>query len=158
MLYRLVGVSVTLVALLLWLPVAAWASPPAQAIATGAVISHSQTLIGTADGNQTFSAVDTLDFTGGITGTATDTYTFTVHPAGFITGHGTETCSSCTIGGRTGAYTEVFTFTAPADFATFQGHFTFVNASGDLNGLRGEGTFQGVDVIETVQLNYQFQP
>jgi hypothetical protein len=155
---RLVGVSGAIVALVFCLPVSAWASAPAQAVATGTLLSHTQTLVRSADGNLTFSAVDVVAFTGGITGTATDTYTFTSHPDGSITGHGTETCLACTIGGRTGGYTEVFSFTATANFASFAGHFTMLSATGGLDGLRGEGTFQGAGFSETILLNYHFQP
>jgi hypothetical protein len=109
-----------------------------------------------------FAAVDTLSLTGGIIGTATDTYSYTVHRDGSITGHGTETCSACTIGGRTGTYTQAFNFTATPDFATFQGHFAFVDAGGGLAGLHGHGTFQGIatsatDFSETMQLRYTFE-
>jgi hypothetical protein len=155
---KLVGLPIAIVALLLWLPGSAWASTPAHAVATGTLLSHTQTLVRAADGNATFSAVDTVVFAGGFTGTATDTYTFTVHPDGSITGHGTETCSACTIGGRTGGYTEVFSFTATPNFATFQGHFAVLDASGGLAGLHGEGTFQGAGFSETVALNYHFEP
>jgi hypothetical protein len=120
-------------------------------------------LLHSGGGNSTFSAVDTLSFTGGITGSPTDTYTYTVHPNGFITGHGTETCTACTIGGKTGSYTQVFSFTAPADFSTFQGHFAFVDAGGGLAGLHGQGTFTGFATSatgfnETMDLAYTFEP
>jgi len=139
----------------------AWAAPPTHAVATGPGQSVSSTLVRTAGPNSLFSAVDTLSFTGGIVGIATDTYTYTVHSDGSVTGHGTETCSSCTIGGRTGSYTQAFNFTATPDFATFQGHFAFVDAGGGLAGLHGHGTFQGVaisatDFNETMQLQYTF--
>ena len=126
-------------------------------------MGQSQILLRTAGGNSTYAAVDTLSFTGGIVGTPTDTYTYTVHPNGSITGQGTETCSTCTIGGRTGSYTQAFSFTATPDFAAFQGHFAFVDAGGGLAGLHGQGTFQGFTTSatgfsETMQLNYSFAP
>lgn len=161
---RLPLVSIALVALFVGLAPAAWASAPSQASATGVVPfqNHTQTLIRMADGNATFSAVDIVALTGGITGTAIDTYVFTVHPDGSTTGHGTETCSACTIGGRTGGYTEVFSFTATPNFATFDGRFAVTSATGGLAGLRGEGTFHGgataAGFSETVVLNYHFDP
>jgi len=141
----------------------AWAGPPTHAQATGPGQGQTSTLIRTAGGNSTYAAVDTLSLTGGIIGLVTDTYTYTVHPDGSITGHGTETCSACTIGGRTGTYTQAFSFTATPDFATFQGHFAFVNAGGGLAGLHGDGTFQGVATSatgfdETMQVQYTFEP
>jgi len=140
------------------IPLVAWASPPTQTTAGGTLLSHTQTLVRTADGNLTFDAEDTVAFTGGITGTVTDTYVFTAHPDGSITGHGTETCAVCTIGGRTGGYTEVFGFSATANFATFEGHFTVISAGGGLSGLRGTGTFQGAGFTETINVQYHFEP
>jgi hypothetical protein len=151
-------VSLAVMALLLVFPLAAWASTPIHTMASGTLLSHTQNLIRSADGNLTFSAVDIVTFSGGITGTATDTYTFTVHPDGSITGHGVETCAACTIGGRTGGYTENFSFTATANFATFAGEFAILSGSGGLSGLRGEGTFQGAGFSETIALNYHFEP
>jgi hypothetical protein len=139
-------------------PLVALASPPIHTTASGTLLSHTQTPIRSADGNLTFSAVDIVAFSGGITGTATDTYTFIVHPNGSITGHGIEACSACTIGGRTGGYTENFRFTATANFATFAGQFALLSGSGGLAGLHGEGTFQGAGFSETINLNYHFEP
>ena len=159
---KLLRVSAVALALFVGLPLTASASGPVLASAAGDVLSHTQTLLKTAGGNSTFSAVDQVALTGGVGGMATDTYTFTVHPNGSITGHGVETCPSCTIGGRTGGYTEVFSFTATANFASFEGHFTVVSATGGLAGLRGQGTFQGAATqsgfSETVLLEYHFQP
>jgi hypothetical protein len=156
--HRLFAVSLAAIALFLVVPFAASASAPIHTTASGTLLSHTQTLIRSSDGNLTFSAVDIVAFAGGETGTATDTYTFTVHPDGSITGHGTETCSACTIGGRTGGYTENFSFTATANFATFAGQFAILSGSGGLSGLRGEGTFQGAGFTEVINLNYHFEP
>jgi hypothetical protein len=162
---KLFRLSTVVFALFLGLsPVAAGASPPTQDQATGVVLfsGHTQTLVRTAGGNSTFTAVDQLTLTGGISGNAVDTYTFTVHPDGSVTGHGIETCSACTIGGQTGGYTEMFLFTATPNFATFQGPFVFLSGTDGLAGLRGQGTFQGeltsTGFSETVQLNYHFEP
>jgi len=154
---KLTGMAAVVVALL-GVPVVAWAGPPTSTTANGTLVSHDQQLVGSAGGNQTFDAVDHLVFTGGLIGSPVDTYTFTVHPNGSITGHGTETCSDCTIGGRTGSYTERFSFTATANFATFDGQFTIQDSGGGLSGLRAEGSFVGVGVAETEQLNYHFEP
>ena len=141
----------------------AWASSPTHAQASGPGVGQTAALLRTAGGNEKWAAVDTLSFTGGILGSPIDTYTYTVHADGSIVGHGTETCSACTIGGRTGSYTQQFNFTATPNFATFQGHFAFVNAGGGLAGLHGQGTFQGVATSatgfnETMDLQYTFEP
>ncbi len=151
-------VTLAVMAVSLAFPLVALASAPIHTTASGTLLSHTQNLIRSADGNLTFSAVDVVAFSGGITGTATDTYTFTVHPEGSITGHGIETCSACTIGGRTGGYTENFSFTATSNFASFEGQFAVLSGSGGLDGLRGEGTFQGAGFSETINLNYHFEP
>jgi hypothetical protein len=153
---RLSVVLVAAIAVLFAFPLVALASTPVQTTASGTLLSHTQTLLRSADGNFTFSAVDVVAFSGGISGTATDTYTFTVHPNGSITGQGTESCSACTIGGRTGGYVENFSFTATPNFATFEGHFAVLSASGGLDGLRAEGTFQGAGFSETINLKYHF--
>ena len=161
---RLFCVATAFLALFLGLSPAVWASPPTQVQATGVVPfqNHTQTLLRAADGNFTFSAVDVVAFSGGVSGTAIDTYTFTVHPDGSTTSQGIETCSTCTIGGKTGGYAEVFSFTATPNFATFEGSFAVLRGTGGLSGLRGEGTFQGgaaaTGFSETVMLNYHFEP
>jgi hypothetical protein len=142
------------------------AGRPTLAQATGFVpfSGHTQTLLRTAglSDNSTYTAVDKVTFTGGISGHPVDTYTFTVHPDGSTTGQGIETCTDCTIGGRTGGYTEVFSFTATPNFVTFQGPFTILSSTGGLAGLRAEGTFQGgatsTGFTETISLNYHFEP
>jgi hypothetical protein len=143
---------------------AASASEPTQVQVAGFIpfANHTQTLLRTADGNLFFSAVDKVAYTGGVVGAPVDTYTFTVHPDGSITGQGIKTCTLCTIGGRTGGYTEVFNFTATPNFATFTGRFAVLSATGGLAGLQGEGTFVGgptaTGFAETVVLNYHSRP
>jgi hypothetical protein len=154
---KLIGMATMIVAL--WGgPLVAWAGPPTHATVNGTLVTHVQHLVGSAGGNQTFDAVDHLVFMGGVNGSPVDTYTFIVHPNGSITGQGTEMCSDCTIGGRTGAYTERFSFTATANFATFEGQFTIQDGTDGLSGLRAEGSFVGVGNTETEQLNYHFEP
>jgi hypothetical protein len=154
---KLIGMATTAVALLGG-PFVAWAAPPTHTTVNGILAIHEEHLVESAGGNQTFDAVDHLVFTGGVNGSPVDTYTFTVHPNGSITGQGTETCDDCTIGGRTGSYTERFSFTATPNFATFEGQFTIQDSSGGLSGLRAEGSFVGVGTMETEQLNFHFEP
>jgi hypothetical protein len=68
---KLLRPSAVMLALFLGLsPMVAGASPPTQAQATGVVLfsGHTQTLVRTADGNSTFTAVDEVTYTGGISG------------------------------------------------------------------------------------------
>jgi hypothetical protein len=155
---RILAVSLLAMALSVVFPLAAFASAPVHTTASGTLLSHTQNLVRAADGNLIFSAVDIVSLTGGVSGLVTDTYTLTVHADGSIAGHGIETCSACTIGGHSGGYTEVFSFTATANFATFAGSFAVLSGSGGLSGLHGQGTFQGAGLSETVALNYHFEP
>ena len=141
-------------ALLLLLTPAAWAAPPTEGTGTRTFVSHTQKLIRTHDGNSTYAAVDQTILAGAISGSPVDTYTFTVHSNGLVTGHGTETCTPCTIAGRTGSYSVAFTFTSDATFTRLQGRFTFLSGSGGLTGLHGHGTFTS----STFSVSYQFEP
>jgi len=155
---KLIGAAATVVALLGG-PVVAWAAPPTHSTVNGTILKHDESPPHrSAGGNLTIDAVDHLVFTGGVNGFPVDMYTYTVHPNGSITGQGTEQCDNCTIGGRTGNYTERFSFTATPGFATFEGRFTIQEASGGLSGLRAEGSFVGVGSTELEQLNYHFGP
>jgi hypothetical protein len=48
---------------------------------------------------------------GDLSGVVTVTDTIVGHGDGSLNEHGTDTCTSCTIGGRTGSFTAVFEFT-----------------------------------------------
>jgi hypothetical protein len=155
--YKLLALPLVVLGLSLGFAPSAWATQPTLETGTLTLTSHVQTLIHAADGNLAYAAVDISVDTGVITGTTTDTYTFTGHPDGMITGQGRETCSSCTIDGRTGSYTANFTFFATATFSQFHGQFTFVSGQGGLAGLRGEGTYQGGGNTGTFTLNIHFE-
>ncbi len=129
-----------LLALLMSLPIASRARA-AQPVATGTwnLISHTQTPTGTAGGNQFFSVVESPAYVGGLTGIAVDTYTLVVHADGSLNAHGTETCTGCTIDGRTGDYTATFSFSAAG--SRQESRLTFQSGSGGLAGLHGGGSF-----------------
>ena len=80
--------------------------------ATGAFtfLSDTKTPIGQAGGNVFIHEVASISYTGGLTGIADADDIVIVHSDGSVTGYGTETCHSCTIGGRTGSFTAVFAF------------------------------------------------
>jgi hypothetical protein len=133
------------------------ATSPTQATATySTLLSVTQTPVRTADGTTTFAIVDSFVWMGGISGTAVDTATVTVHRNGLATSHGVETCASCTIGGRTGSFTAVFTLTSDATGTQiYTGRFTFISATGGLAGLHGGGTFPQA---MTLSFSYHFAP
>ncbi|HEY7295757.1 MAG TPA: hypothetical protein VH916_11995 [Dehalococcoidia bacterium] len=127
-----------------------------QEVATGTwnLVSHTQTLIGTAGGNQFFQVVESPAYVGGLTGTAVDTYILIVHSDGSLNGHGVETCDGCTIGGRTGDYTATFSFSA----AGSQQHsrLTFQGGTGGLTGLHGGGSFVVTHTTPTTGGTYSY--
>lgn len=133
------------------------ATPPEPATATySTVLSVTHPPLRTADGNTTFAIEDSFVWMGGISGTATDTATVTVHSNGLLTSHGVETCAACTIGGRTGSYTAVFTLTSDATATQiFTGQITFISATGGLAGLQDGGTFPQA---MTLSFSYHFAP
>jgi hypothetical protein len=106
-----------------------------------------------------FQEGDSIAYTGGLVGAATDTYTSRVVFGNDSGGaHGTEVCDSCTIGGRTGSYTAVFNFTEPPGFGPFTGTETFTSGAGGLAGLHGGGSFQGTGTVNTYSYSYHFDP
>jgi hypothetical protein len=134
-------------------------APPAaasrQAVASGSFTSvqTSTTHIRTAGGDSFDLLVESLTYVGGLTGVATDTFTAATHADGSWNADGTEVCSSCTIGGRTGSYIAAFSLTVSVA-GVVAGHLTFTSGSGELAGLHGEGTF----TAGTYSYNYRFAP
>jgi hypothetical protein len=134
-------------------------APPAsasrQAVASGSYtfVQTSKTHIRTAGGDSVDLLVLSVTSVGGLTGVATDTFTAATHADGSVDAHGTEVCSSCTIGGRTGSYIAAFSLTVSVA-GVLAGHLTFTSGSGGLAGLNGEGTFRA----GTYSYNYRFAP
>jgi hypothetical protein len=131
------------------------AEQPTAASGTYMLTSRTLTPLRTADGNSFTAVVETPAYAGDITGTATDTYTLITHADGSFNAQGTETCVSCSIGGRTGDFTANFAFKGTA--AGGSGRLTFTGGTGGLTGLHGGGTFQGTSV-GTYAYDYHFAP
>lgn len=129
-----------------------------QGTATGAFafVSDVQTPIREADGNLLIQEVASISYTGGLTGIANATDTIVVHSDGSVNGNGSETCRSCTIGGRTGSFTAVFAFHGSGGQIT--GRETFTGGTGGLAGLHGGGQFQGGAAGNTYSYDYRFTP
>jgi hypothetical protein len=128
-------------------------SPSAVASGSYSFVQTSSTHIRTAAGDSFDLQVFSLTSVGGVTGVATDTQTAVTHADGSIDANGTEVCSSCTIGGRTGSYIAAYSLTVSVS-GVFAGHLTFTSGSGGLAGLHGEGTF----TADTYSYNYRFAP
>jgi hypothetical protein len=135
-------------------PVAA--RPPAVATGTFTFLSDTLSPIRSADGNIFLGEVASISYAGDLTGVVVATDTLLVHSDGSVDGHGTEVCSSCTIGGRTGSLTAVFAFHVSGGQLT--GTETFTSAAGGLSGLRGGGTFEGNGAVNTYSYSYHFEP
>ena len=131
------------------------ASASPQAVASGSFTSvqTSKTHIRTAGGDSFDLLVESVTSVGGLTGVATDTFTAATHAGGSWNADGSEVCSSCTIGGRTGSYIAAFSLTVSVA-GVLAGHLTFTSGSGGLAGLHGEGTF----AAGTYSYNYRFAP
>jgi hypothetical protein len=119
-------------------------------------LSDTQTPVRQVDGNLFIHEVASISYTGGLTGIADANDIVVVHSDGSITGYGTETCHSCTIGGRTGSFTAVFAFHGSS--AGITGREIFLSASGGLAGLHGGGPFQGGPAGNTYSYDYRFTP
>jgi hypothetical protein len=134
------------------------AAAHAGGTATGAFtfLSDTKTPITQAGGNLFIHEVASISYTGGLAGIAQANDIVVVHSDGSITGYGTETCDSCTIGGRTGSFTAVFAF--HGSDAGITGREIFVNGSGGLAGLHGGGPFQGGPAGNTYSYDYRFPP
>jgi hypothetical protein len=144
------------VVLLLAVAHPAGAAQPASASGTFAFLSSSVTPIRADGGNLVLQQVASIAYSGDLAGVVTATATITVHSDGSINGRGTETCSSCTIGGRTGSFAAVYSFTGSG--GGFAGHETFTDAAGGLTGLHAQGTFQGDFVSNSYSYEYHFEP
>jgi hypothetical protein len=132
------------------------ANPPTAASGVWKLVSHSQAVLGTAHGKTYISVVEMPSYSGGLTGAALDTYTVIAEANGrFTVPFGVETCSPCTIGGRTGGFTAVFTFSGSGTQG--RGRLTFINGTGGLTGLHGDGTFQGGNGSGTYTYNYSYK-
>ena len=130
-------------------------TPSTRATATSRVLSFTRTVIRTAHGNTTYAFMDTFVWMGGISGTTVEKGTYTVHRNGLATGRAVETCSSCTIGGRTGSFRAFLTFTSNATLTKiYKSYFAFTGAGRGLAGLHGEGTFDAAGLY----FSYRFQP
>lgn len=130
-------------------------TPSPSGVASGSFTSvqTSKTHIRTTGGDSFDLRVSSETYVGGVTGVTTGTSTDVTHADGSVNGDGTEVCSSCTIGGRTGSYIAAYSFTVSVA-GVLAGHLTFTSGSGGLAGLQGEGTF----AAGTYSYNYRFAP
>jgi Protein of unknown function (DUF3224) len=110
-----------------------------------------------ADGNTIVTQIQTFNDTGVISGTETDTVTFTFHADGTFTLRA-DVAFTGTVAGRPGTLTQRFQGTGNP--VSFQGQIETLGGTGDLANLRGEGTFQGSPTtgVGTYVFHYHFDP
>lgn len=141
---------------------AAAASKRVTATGSFTILTDNFTPIRTADGNTFAAETATLVYTSGaLTGPAVDTDTSITYKDGSFKGvHGVEVCTGCTLAGRTGDFTAVFTYAGVPTATGFKysGPFTVISATGGLAGLHLQGTFQGNEVGNTYSYHYSFGP
>lgn len=151
---RMLFASIAIVAASAALAGPAAASTGGTAAGAFTFLDDTITPAGQAGGNVFLSEVATISYTGDLTGIADATDTIVVHADGSINGHGTETCGSCTIGGRTGSFTAVFTFHGSG--GQINGRETFISSTGGLAGLHGGGQFEGSPTGNAYSYDYLF--
>ena len=134
------------------------ATADSRGTATGAFefLSDTQIPITEVNGTRFVHEVASISYAGGLTGVVRATDLLAIHSDGSVSGYGTETCHSCTIGGRTGSFTAVFTLHGSATGIT--GSEKFVSASGGLVGLHGDGLFDAGPAGNTYSYHYRFTP
>jgi hypothetical protein len=161
--WRKLGPAVAAVAVLV-----AGFGPPAQAgtqmTASGTFGFDlvSSTIVRTFGDTTVYVVAAGVPYYGGLTGTATDRETDFVNSSGSWAGYGTEVCTYCTLGGRTGGYTAVYTLAGlnyPTTGLPTEGYLIFTGGTGGLTGLHGGGTFGGtVTNPAFYSYNYSFAP
>jgi ketosteroid isomerase-like protein len=120
------------------------------------ILNDQQTPIGQAHGNTFVHEVAAIQYTGGLSGVVAATDTIVVHADGSIEAFGSETCDSCTIGGRTGSFTAAFMLHGST--SGIMGTERFLSAAGGLAGLHGGGKFDAGPAGNTYSYRYRFTP
>ena len=98
--------------------------------------------------------LSSLSYHGALAGTAVDTGTTAFHSNGSFVGHGTEVCDPCTIAGKTGGFTAMYTYSGTG--VTYTGRLVFTRGFGNLAGLTGSGTFKGNVTTNTNSYSYAY--
>ncbi len=146
--------------LLIVLALSAFASPVAaksRQVASGYAVDtgDTQTFLGMVGNDSLYFDITPGTFYGGITGKFVDQFYTRVRPDGSFTGYGTEVCTDCSIGGKTGTFYARFTFAGNS--AGFSGKQFFTKGTGGLKGLHGGGTFQTGAVGNDYVFSFSFE-
>jgi hypothetical protein len=130
------------------------ASTPVRATGTFTNLSDTLTPLGTAGDDTYYDEVLPLSYKGDLTGIAIDTDILVMHKDGSLHAQGTETCASCTIGGKTGAF--VATWWLAGTTTAYAGTLLVTRATGGLAGLHAGGAFKGTATGQTYAYTYWF--
>ncbi|HEX9267160.1 MAG TPA: DUF3224 domain-containing protein [Candidatus Limnocylindria bacterium] len=132
------------------------ATEPSSGSGTFVFTSMTPTGARTADSNTIITATATGALSGALTGTFTDELRQVLHADGTSEFHGTLTCT-CTVQGMKGTVVLRFEGSGTGGSA---GQFTVVSASGNLEGLHGQGTFAQTSpaVAGTYEINMHRDP
>jgi hypothetical protein len=145
--------AVPVLAVALFVGVAAPArASSGHASGTFSFVSDDLEFRGTLGANLVFSEIAVITYAGNLSGTATDTDVFILHPDGSYEAHGTETCALCTLAGKHGSYTSTFIFSGLG--SNYRGALTFTGGTGGLAGIHGGGPFQGDENGNTYSYAY----
>jgi hypothetical protein len=135
------------------------ATASTKVTATGSFGLNLLSITVTAAGQNTLDdLVGQIPYSGDLSGLSDNTESDVAHSDGSYLGQGTNSCTSCTLGGRVGGFTAVYQITGSNYFTTlspFQGHLTFTGGTGGLAGLHGGGTFQG-DALGNTSYSYTY--
>jgi hypothetical protein len=130
------------------------ATPPSSVTGTFAVDSVTPTGSRTANGNTFTTAQRTAVLSGTFNGTTTDTVEIVMHANGTTSVRGAGTCV-CTIAGMSGTFE--YRFQGSGAFPTdLSGEFVVGHGTGGLEGLHGQGTFDGTFFVAAVGGRYHF--
>ena len=110
-----------------------------------------------ADGNTIVTQIQQFTDTGVISGTETDTVTFTFHADGTFTLRA-DVAFTGTVAGVPGTLTQRFQGTGNP--VSFQGQIETLGGTGELANLHGQGTFVGSSTtgVGTYVFHYHFDP
>ena len=155
---RIAAASLAAIAITALLALPAAATAPTSGSGHFVFTSMTPTSSRTADGNTIITANATGMLSGTLTGSFTQDIRQVFHSDGTSEFHGTVTCT-CTVGGMAG--TVVLRFEGSGGSAgSVQGQFTVVSATGNLDGLHGQGTFAQTSpaVAGTYEINMHRDP
>ena len=134
-----IGVS----ALLTIAPWGATASPPVTGSGWYTVTGAAVTGVRLADGNVFVTETEYADATGTLTGTFAHDLVVTIHPDGSLNFRGTGTFTG-TVNGLPGTFTDTIEGQGSVVSADLHGTITILRGSGDLEGLPGHMTIEGI--------------